>query len=225
MAKSGGINRNLAPSIGPKLAFCGLHAGWIAVCSWLAFGSFDWADPIRAKLLAACALLYFLRHVLTLFVLLKRRVLMSEVLGLIGFMAVFEIGFLLLGAGVLSSASKPFGWIDWIGVALVLVGSFLNSGSEVQRWLWKKKPTSKGRCYTEGLFAYSMHINYFGDCVLFTGWAVLAASIFAWPVPIFITASFIWFHIPALDEYLAERYGKPFEAYAAKTAKLVPFIY
>ncbi|TLP43967.1 DUF1295 domain-containing protein [Cohaesibacter sp. CAU 1516] len=225
MAKSGGVDRNHDQSFGPKIAFFVLHAGVVAICFWLAFGRFDWADPFRAKVLAACALFYFLRHILTLFVLLKRRVLMAEVLGLVVFMAVFEIGFLLLGAGALSGSATPFGWLDWVGVVMVLIGSWLNSGSEVQRWLWKRQPTSKGKCYTEGLFAYSMHINYFGDSVLFSGWAILAASIFAWPVPIFITAAFVWFHIPALDAYLEERYGKDFETYAQKTAKFVPFLY
>lgn len=225
MAKSGGVDRNHDKSFGPKILFFGLHAGLVAVCTWLALGGFDWADPLRARVLAGCALLYFLRHTLTLFVLLKRRVLMSEVLGLIAFMAVFEIGFLLLGAGLLSGHETSFGWLDWVGVAMVGVGSILNSGSEVQRWLWKRKPTSKGKCYTKGLFAYSMHINYFGDSVLFTGWAILAASIFAWPVPIFITISFVWFHIPALDAYLANRYGADFTNYAARTAKFVPFVY
>ena len=99
MAESGGVDRHHDQSFGPKLAFFALHAGVVSVCIWLAFGSFDWADPLRAKVLAGCALLYFLRHILTLFVLLKRRVQMSEVLGLTVFMAVFEIGFLLLGAG------------------------------------------------------------------------------------------------------------------------------
>ncbi len=225
MATSGGVDRDHDQSLGPKLAFFTLHAGLVIVCIWLAFGRFDWADPLRAKVLAGCALLYFLRHVLTLFVLLKRRVEMSEVFGLTVFMAVFEIGFLLLGAGALSDTATPFRWLDWVGIAMVIIGSFLNSGSEIQRWHWKKKPTSKGKCYTEGLFPYSMHINYFGDSVLFCGWAILAASLFAWPVPIFIIASFVWFHIPALDAYLAKRYGKDFEIYAAKTAKFVPFLY
>ena len=225
MAQSGGVNRSHDQSLGPKLTFCVLHAGVVAICIWLAFSRFDWADLTRAKVLAGCALLYFLRHVLTLFVLLKRRVEMSEVLGLVVFMAVFEIGFLLLGAGVLSGTATPFGWLDGIGVAMVLIGSILNSGSELQRWHWKKKPSSKGKCYTEGLFGYSMHINYFGDSILFSGWALLTASLFAWPVPIFITASFVFFHIPALDAYLAERYGSDFEVYAKKTAKFVPFVY
>ena len=122
MATSGGVDRDHDQSLGPKLAFFTLHAGLVIVCIWLAFGRFDWADPLRAKVLAGCALLYFLRHVLTLFVLLKRRVEMSEVFGLTVFMAVFEIGFLLLGAGALSDTATPFRWLDWVGIAMVIIG-------------------------------------------------------------------------------------------------------
>lgn len=225
MAKSGGLDRAHGQSFGPKLAFATLHAGLVGLCIWLAFGGFNWADPLRANVLAGCALLYFLRHLLTLFVLLKRRVQMSEAMGLIGFFGMFEVGFLLLGAGAISGTAAPFGWLDWVGIGIVVIGSFLNTGSEVQRWLWKEKPSSKGKCYSGGLFAYSMHINYFGDTLLFFGWAILAASVFAWPIPIFVTASFVWFHIPALDAYLAKRYETDFDDYAKKTSKLIPFIY
>jgi len=225
MAQSGGVDRTHGPSFGPKLTFTAVHGAIIALCVWLGFGGFDWADPVRAKVLAGCAVLYFLRNVATMAVLLKRRVQMSEVLGLAVFVAVFEVGFLLLGAGAISGTATPFGWGDWLGIGLVLVGSALNTGSEFQRWAWKARPTSQGRCYTGGLFAYSQHINYFGDALLFAGWATLAASIFAWAIPVFISATFVFYHIPALDAYLAGRYGDEFKSYAAKTAKFVPFLY
>ena len=182
-------------------------------------------DPLRARLLAGCAVLYWLRHLVTLFVLLQRRVELSEALGLSAFIGLFEIGFLLLGAGLLTGAAAPFGVADWIGIALVLLGSALNTGSELQRRAWKRLPASKGRCYTGGLFAHAMHINYFGDMVLFTGWAILAASVIALAIPLLMTVMFVVVHIPPLDAYLASRYGAEFEAYAARTAKLVPFLY
>lgn len=225
VSNSGGINREHGRSVAPKLVFAALHAGIVIICIWLAFGDWGWPDQARTQILAFCAVLYGLRHLVTLFVLLKREVGLSEVLGLSAFIALFEIGFILLGAGLISGEPTPFGWLDWVGLGMVLFGSFLNTGSEVQRWMWKKKPSSKGRCYTKGLFRFSMHINYFGDSVLFTGWAILASSIFAWPIPIFITASFVFFHIPPLDDYLAKRYGDEFKAYDDKTAKLVPFLY
>ena len=70
-----------------------------------------------------------------------------------------------------------------------------------------------------------MHINYFGDSVMILGWALLTAVWWTLALPVLITATFIFVHIPGLDAYLADRYGKPFEEYAAKTKKLIPFVY
>lgn len=221
---TGGVDRTHDRSFPNKLTFAGLHVIIVGLCLGLAFGV-DWPDPIRAKLLAGCAILYFLRHVVTLFVLLKRKVEMSEALGLAGFMALFEIGFLLLGAGLLRGEAIPVGPIDGLALFLVALGSYLNTGSELQRLKWKALPTSKGHCYTGGLFRYAAHINYFGDVVLFTGWAMLTVSLWAFAIPVFMAAGFIFFHIPALDTYLSQRYGAEFDAYAARTAKLVPFLY
>ncbi|WP_298260156.1 DUF1295 domain-containing protein [uncultured Litoreibacter sp.] len=224
-SKTGGIDRSHDSSLWPKRVFASLHGIIVLACLWVAFGGGEWPDGLRAKVLALCALLYFLRHLVTLFVLLQRRVEMSEVWGLLLFMAIFEVGFLLLGAGGLSGQARPFRPVDWAGIGLVLCGSYLNTGSELQRRKWKQNPASKGHCYTGGLFAYSAHINYFGDSVLFTGWAILAASAFAFAIPIMMTLLFIFFHIPALDTYLAERYGDEFKTYAGKTAKFMPFVY
>ncbi|TCL00377.1 uncharacterized protein DUF1295 [Shimia isoporae] len=222
--KKGGVDRRHAPSLAPKLTFAGLHAAILAACAYLAF-AVDVPDPTRAALLFAATALYFSRHLITLFVLLKRRVDYAEAIGLSAFMALFEIGFLLLGAGVLSGQATPLGPPDLLGVTLILVGSYLNTGSELQRHIWKKDPAHKGQCYTNGLFGLSMHINYFGDTVLFTGWALLAASWLAASIPLFVTAGFVFFHIPALDAYLADRYGDAFKSYAARTSKFVPFVY
>ena len=221
----GGVDRTHESSLGAKILFALTHGGIVVIVLWLAFSGFNWADPVRAKVLAGCAALYWLRHMVTLFVLMQRKVALSEALGLSAFMALFEIGFLLLGAGALSGSATPFGIWDWIALALLLTGSYLNTGSELQRWAWKKRPSSRGHCYTGGLFAHSMHINYFGDTVLFTGWAMLTASLWALPFPLLMAATFIFYHIPPLDAYLAERYGEEFRAYASRTAKFVPFIY
>lgn len=224
-SKYGGVDRAHDRSFAPKLIFALLHGAIVATCLWLAFGAFDWANPTRAKVLAGAAVLYFLRHLVTLFILLKRKVELSEGLGLTAFIALFEVGFLLLGAGLLSGEAAPFGPYDGLGAALLLIGSYLNTGSELQRRAWKKRPGSKGRCYTGGLFAWSMHINYLGDSILFTGWAILAASLWAFTIPALMTYLFIFYHIPALDAYLADRYGEEFKTYAANTAKFLPFIY
>ena len=87
---------------------------------------------------------------------------------------------------------------------------------------------NKGKLMTTGLWALTMHANYFGDTLLFTGWTLassgLAVSWTWWAVPV-MTALFVFMHIPGLDEYLADRYPKEFPKYAATTAKFVPFVY
>lgn len=225
MAESGGVDRSHHRSLAAKVVFVTLHGLIVSSCLWFAFGSHHLPDVARAKALAGCAVFYFVRHLLTLFVLLQRRVDYSEAIGLSFFFALFEIGFLVLGSRYFGGVAKVFGKIDCFALALVIVGSALNSISELQRRAWKRLPTSKGHCYTGGLFQFSVHINYFGDCVLFTGWAMLAASAFAFSVPLVISVSFVQYHILTLDAYLEGRYGHEFKSYARKTAKLVPFVY
>ncbi len=70
-----------------------------------------------------------------------------------------------------------------------------------------------------------MHINYFGDLVLFTGWVLLAARSVLLFVPVLMLCGLVFLNIPVLDQYLAERYGEALQMYAAYTKKLVPFVY
>ncbi|WP_370980262.1 DUF1295 domain-containing protein [Agaribacterium sp. ZY112] len=233
----GGVNRSHNKSIVEKSVFMTGHFLIVMFCCWLitfegfdkitgAFG-LDWTlvDTQRAYILLACAALYWLRHAITLFYLLQRKVEWSEVFGLLSFIALFEVTLTLIGAGVFRSIVIPLSSLDVLAMALLLIGSYLNSASEIQRKWWKQDPANKGHCYTDGLFKYSMHMNYFGDTVLFTGWCLLTYNYWTLALPIFMAASFVGFHIPNLDSYLVERYGNEFRAYAKKTKKFIPFVY
>jgi steroid 5-alpha reductase family enzyme len=237
MTKSGGVNREHHRSNLQKLTFWLLHLASIGVCGWIAFlGGWErigaWlgreqelADPVRAKILLGCAVVYFLRHGVTLFYLLERRVDWSEVFGIVSFMAIIEIGLVIVGGGAFRAGPAPLGLLDVAAVILFIAGSWLNTWSEVQRKLWKRDPVNKGKCYTGGLFYYSMHINYFGDVVLFTGWCLLTHSLWTLVLPILMAFMFAFMHIPALDSYLAGRYGAAFDDYARKTKKFIPYVW
>jgi steroid 5-alpha reductase family enzyme len=233
----GGVNREHGSSMAEKVTFSVGHLTIIIICFWLVYGNGweivgqgfnkNWhlADPKRAQILVWCAAIYWFRHALTLFYLLTRRVYWSEVLGLLGSMAFFEIGLVLIGGGAFRNDSIDLNLLDSVALALYLFGSYLNTFSEIQRKRWKANPANKGHCYTEGLFRYSMHINYFGDTVLFTGWCLFTQNIWIMIFPLLIGLSFVFYHIPALDSYLAERYGEEFKTYAQKTKKFIPFLY
>jgi len=235
--KKAGVNREYGSAIVQKWTFILIHLIIILFCVWIVyfnglvllgeiFGkNWNLIDLNRAKILLACAILYWLRHIITLFYLLERKVAWSEVTELIFFMAFFEIGLLLLGGGAFRDYVISFGWLDIVALILLVFGMYLNSCSEIQRKLWKKNSRNNGHCYTKGLFHYSMHINYFGDTILFTGWCLFTYNFWTLGLPILMAIMFIFFHIPGLDLHLHERYGAEFKTYSEKTKKFIPFIY
>lgn len=237
MASTGGLDRSHGSSRPQKAVFWGLHFAIILLCAWLVLGGgldrlAGWfelgtglVDPERARILLACAVIYFLRHGLTLFYLLARRVDWGETFGLTAFFALFEIGLILVGSGIFRQGPIAISGLDIFALVLFLSGSFVNTASEIQRKLWKQEPSNKGHCYTGGLFGYSMHINYFGDVVLFTGWCLLTGSLWTLGLPLLMMLMFMFVHIPPLDQYLAERYGEEFEVYRARTKRLIPFVW
>lgn len=235
--KQGGIDRSYDSSLGPKWAFFLLHGIGVALSAYVVFGggmavmgqwfgkTWSVSEPFRAQVMFAAVVLYWLRHGITLFYLLQRKVDWGEVWGLSVFLILLEPGFCMLAAGITRTSPAAVGTVFWIAVGCVLLGSYLNTASEVQRKWWKADPANKGKCYTEGLFRYSMHINFFGDSVSFTGWALITGVLWSLAVPLFMTVAFIFYHIPALDRYLEGRYGDLFREYAKRTKKFMPFVY
>jgi steroid 5-alpha reductase family enzyme len=120
---------------------------------------------------------------------------------------------------------QGIGAFEVIGLLLYLSGSYINTHSEYARHVWKLKPKNKGRLYTKGLFSLSMHINYFGDIVLFTGFAMITHRLGVFIIPLVMTVNFVLNIIPMLDRYLEKKYGDEFRNYSRKTKKLVPLIY
>jgi len=176
---------------------------------------------IRQIVLLSCLIFYVLRLFITVFVFLKRTWAWSEMLFVTGLMSLALFSFAKIGG----NSNQPIGASDSFAIFIYLIGSWLNTYSEFTRNMWKKKAENKGRPYTVGLFKYSMHINYFGDIVLFSGLALMAQSFSLLIIPLAMASSFIFFIIPRLDKYLAIKYGDEFKEYASRTKKFIPGIY
>lgn len=203
----------------PRVYNVTVHLAALGGAAWLLLR--DQHASTRDILLLACSLIYFLRFMFSMTVLLKRQFAWSEAIIVSGLFVGFHLGFAYLG----SQTSAPIGPWDYVACGMYLLGSYFNTGSEYARHVWKKDPANKGKLYTEGLFRWSMHVNYLGDSILFTGFAILTQSYWAFVVPALMTLGFIFQHIPALDAYLAERYGAQFDEYSRKTKKFIPFVY
>jgi len=163
----------------------------------------------------------FLRIAYTMTFLLRRKIPWEESISVPFAFAVYYIGFSLFVLPV----SKPVnGWV-YFAILLFLTGSVLNSVGELLRDRWKKRPENKGKIYTGGLFSLSRHINYFGDILWVTGYALVTGNVYAAILPVLLFLFFALYNAPKLDEYLKHKYGKEYADYAARTRMLIPFIY
>lgn len=225
----GEYEKTLAPRV--FLAVC--LAAALAATGWLLLGGglealrahwgTDWAlaSAARRWLLFGAAFIYFLRVLLTAFVLLKRKMGWGEGVLISVWVAIIELLFTLLGG----FNARTIGLVTWLGVVLYIAGSYLNTGSELERKRWKEHPENQGHMFTGGLFRYAMHINYFGDQLLFTGLALITGRAWALLVPLLMLAGFLFFSIPDLDRHLDAHYGAEFESYARRTRSFFPFLY
>ncbi len=174
----------------------------------------------RSVTLFAFNVVVFARFLLTMLVFLRRRISWEEALSV-----PFAFGLYLLGFPLMARpASVPFGALEIVGIVIFVGGSFLNTYSEYQRHRWKARAENRGRLYTRGLFAYAMHINYFGDLAWVTGYACVTRNVYAFLVPAFLFAFFYFWNVPKLDAYLKQRYGEDFSAYERRTKRLIPFV-
>ena len=208
-------------------------AACVGVAWWLLFGEVisgiatritsaaPAADPIRRLLLALALTIYFIRLLFTQFVFLRRAIRWGEAITI-----TIWVAFIYLLLSLTARANThPAGLVTTTGIALFLLGSWMNSWSEYQRHRWKQRPENHGRLYTAGLFRFCRHPNYFGDLIAFSGLALIAGRWITGIIPAIILVGFVFVNIPMLDAHLADRYGEEFITWARRTRKLIPFVY
>jgi protein-S-isoprenylcysteine O-methyltransferase Ste14 len=178
-------------------------------------------NSLRQVLLMFCLILYVSRLLITVFVFLKRKMSWLETILISALMSFALFSFARIGG----SSHEPQNIFDFLGLMLFLFGSWINTYSEYTRYTWKKSIQNKGKLYTGGLFKYSMHINYFGDVILFIGLALMTQSFSLLIIPLVMALNFVFFLIPTLDKYLEKKYGDEFREYSGRTKKLIPGIY
>ncbi len=222
-----------SPSTTQKTALAAIHLASVAFATWILLAAGDstllglfrlnppHAQTVRVVLLLAAGYIYFVRMTFGLFTFLRRRVDWPEVVVVGLWLFVIHTTFALLG----STNASPPGVLLFLGPPLYALGSLLNTASERQRHQWKQDPRHSGQLYTGGLFRYARHINYFGDIVLFTGYALLTGRLVALAIPVLMTLGFLFEHAPKLDRHLASRYGRPYHDWAARTPRLIPWVY
>lgn len=70
--------------------------------------------------------------------------------------------------------------LDYLAVAIWLVGFTFEAGSDLQLALFKSKPENKGKLLTSGFWRYTRHPNYFGDAACWWGYGLFAIAAGNW---------------------------------------------
>ena len=178
-------------------------------------------NVFRRIIILVCCLIYFIRFAIGMFVFLQRNISWFEG-GLVSVLFFMMFYIFVISAG---SHPEPIGLIDIVGIFMFLVGSYINTMADYQRFAWKRKNENKGRLYTLGLFKYSMHINYFGDAIAYIGLALITLEMLCLFISIGIIVNFTVIQIPMLDKHLSKKYGNDFTEYSRVTKKFIPYVY
>lgn len=179
------------------------------------------ADYGRRTVIFAFNVVIFFRLAYMMFFLLKCKIPWEESVSVPVAFAIYYVGYSLF----VLPTSIPLGLLDVLACILFVIGCTLNSVGEILRDKWKKDPAHKGQIYTGGFFRYSRHINYFGDILWVTAYALITRNWYAAIIPVFIFCFFAFYNAPKLDKYLQMKYGEGYNEYARKTKMLIPFIF
>lgn len=89
-------------------------------------------------------------------------------------------GFIALPLLVAASAVSPLGWLDFLGVALWLVGMFFEVLGDFQLARFRADMNNRGRVLDAGLWRFTRHPNYFGEFLVTWGYFLLALAAGGW---------------------------------------------
>jgi steroid 5-alpha reductase family enzyme len=126
----------------------------------------------------------------------------------------------------LAPGARPLGGFDALGVALFATGLFFESVGDAQLARFKSDPANHGRVMDRGLWRYTRHPNYFGDCLVWWGLFAIAAATPAGPwtiaSPLLMTFLLLRVSGVALLERSLVRTRPAYREYIERTSAFFP---
>ena len=136
---------------------------------------------------------------------------------------------LVVSSPVLAVAASPggkLGPLDTVGLFIWIVGLLFEAVGDWQLLRFKKDPANKGKIITIGLWRYTRHPNYFGECCLWWGvYLVALGSPGAWWTFISpLSINFLLLYVSGIP-MLEKKYegNLAFEDYKKRTSPLIPW--
>ena len=137
---------------------------------------------------------------------------------------VFSLPFLFANSNA-SSELKP---IEWLGLAVALLGILGETTADSQRRRFKADPRNRNEVCQTGLWHYSRHPNYFFESIVWWGFFLVAlGSPWGW-VTIICPLLMLWLllrvtGIPLAEQYGLESKGDRYRAYQYSTSRFIPW--
>lgn len=78
--------------------------------------------------------------------------------------------------GQVPGEPRSLSWLDGLGILIWFAGFLFETVADWQLESFKSDPSSKGKVMDRGLWAYTRHPNYFGECLVWWGIFLVAAS-------------------------------------------------
>jgi steroid 5-alpha reductase family enzyme len=126
----------------------------------------------------------------------------------------------------LAPGTRPLGALDALGVALFATGLFFEAVGDAQLARFKADPANRGRVMDRGLWRYTRHPNYFGDCLVWWGlFAIAAATPAGWLTvasPLLMTFLLLRVSGVALLERSLVRTRPAYRDYIERTSAFLP---
>jgi steroid 5-alpha reductase family enzyme len=117
---------------------------------------------------------------------------------------------------------------DALGVMVWTVGFAFETVADGQLARFKSDPHNAGRVMDRGLWRYSRHPNYFGECLIWWGFFLIALPVpgGAWTVisPIMITLVLLKMTGVALTERTIVEHRPAYRDYQRRTSAFIPWI-
>lgn len=134
-------------------------------------------------------------------------------------------------AAITTSVRRPLGIPAFVGLALWLVGLGFEALADAQKARFRSNPVHRNEFIRTGLWKWSRHPNYFGEILLWTGIALIAAPVLSgwrWATmisPVFVALLITRISgIPMLEKRADEKWGgrDDYETYKRRTSVLIP---
>lgn len=125
-----------------------------------------------------------------------------------------------------AAAVPPVGALDALGTGLWAVGFAFEVIGDAQLARFRRDPANRGRVLDSGLWRYTRHPNYFGDCLMWWGLFVIAFAVprGAWSAlgPAVMTVFLLRISGVAMLERSLIRRHDGYASYQARTSAFIP---